>query len=288
MISSILAIVVALIWALSATLARREIDKSDFFSASIVTAIVGVTILIPLALLLTPLSSINIYGVLLFLLAGFFIGFVRLLYFKGMEEVGASVNASIYASNPIFSALIAAILLGEELTYGAWIGIVCVICGASVIQRAMYIDDLKSESKMGGIIYPLLAAILAGFSYVIKKQGLNLCDAPIMGAATGEVATLCLYLLIGPTLPSIKHSVLDKQSFKLFWRPGLGICIGNLLLFYAFRYGDVSTVVPLIRIEPLFIFLLTHYYLKGVEAISLKLVIGAITIILGAILVVIA
>jgi drug/metabolite transporter (DMT)-like permease len=57
-------------------------------------------------------------------------------------------------------------------------------------------------------------------------------------------------------------------------------------MFYALRYGDVSTVTPLIQVEPLFIFLLIHYYLKGMEKISLRLVAGSVAIILGAILVV--
>jgi len=82
--------------------------------------------------------------------------------------------------------------------------------------------------------------------------------------------------------------LLNKHSFKLFWKPGVGICIGCLLLFYALRYGNVSTVTPLIQVEPLFIFPLIRYYLKSIEKIPPKLAVGAITIILGAVIVVLA
>jgi drug/metabolite transporter (DMT)-like permease len=55
---------------------------------------------------------------------------------------------------------------------------------------------------------------------------------------------------------SRRPALLNKHSFKLFWKPGVWICIGCLLLFYALRYGDVSRATPLIQVEPLFIFLL--------------------------------
>ena len=284
MISSILALLTALVWALSVVLIRRGLDLSNFISVSLVITVVGVVIFIPLSLLLTPIEYVNMYGFSLFLLAGFIQpGLVRLLYFKGMERVGASVNASIYASYPIFSSLIAVFLLNEKLTIGLWLGIVCVVFGATVVQRAMY-GDVVFRGCVKELIYPFLAAVLVGFSYVIKKEGLNVCDAPIMGVAIGYVAALLLYLPIMLRNPAL----LNKYSFKLFWKSGIGLCIGHLLSFYALRYGDVSTVTPLIQVEPLFIFLLIHYYLKGIEKIPLKLVAGAITIILGAILVVLA
>jgi drug/metabolite transporter (DMT)-like permease len=284
MISSILALLTALVWALSVVLIRRGLDSSNFISVSLVITVVGAAVFAPLSLLLTPIESVNMYGFSLFLLAGFIQpGLVRLLYFKGMERVGASVNASIYASYPIFSSLIAAFLLNEELTIGVWLGIVCVVFGAIMVQRAMY-GGVVFRGDVKDLIYPFLAAILVGFSYVVKKEGLNVCDVPVMGVAVGYVTAFLLYLPIMFMNPTL----LNKYSFKLFWKSGIGLCIGHLLSFYALRYGDVSTVTPLIQVEPLFIFLLIHYYLKGIEKIPPKLVVGAIIIILGAILVVLA
>lgn len=288
MIDSILAILTALIWAVSVVLIRRGLNTSNFISVSLVITIVGAVIFIPLALLLTPLESINMYGVLLFLLAGFLQpGLVRLLYFRGMEGIGASINAAIYASYPIFSSLIAVALLNEKLTFRLWLGIICVVCGAVIVQKAMYSGNVELKSRVKELIYPILAAVLVGFSYVIKKKGLNICDTPIMGVAIGYVAAFCLYILILPII-SRSSTLIDKYSFKLFWKPGVGLCIGHLLAFYALKYGNVSTVTPLIQIEPLFIFLLIHYHLKDIEKITSKLIIGAIAIILGAILVTIA
>jgi len=106
------------------------------------------------------------------------------------------------------------------------------------------------------------------------------------GVAIGYTTTLCLYLSMLTLLPKARASkLLNKQSFKLFWKSGVGLCIGHLLSFYALSYGNISTAVPLMQTEPLFIFLFIHFCCKGIEKISLKLIIGAITIIMSAALV---
>jgi drug/metabolite transporter (DMT)-like permease len=87
------------------------------------------------------MGSVNIYGFSLFLIAGFISPRLSgLLYLKGMERVGASVNASILASRPIFGSIIASLLLNEELTIETWIGIVCVVLGAVMVGGAIYGD----------------------------------------------------------------------------------------------------------------------------------------------------
>lgn len=115
-----------------------------------------------------------------------------------------------------------------------------------------------------------------------KKEGLNVCDLPILGTATGYVVAILLYLPITLKRPAL----LNKETFKSFWGPSVGLCAGHLLVFYALKFGEVSRVTPLLQLEPLFIIFLVRYYLKGVEETPFRLIIGALMIILGATLVV--
>ena len=281
MFGAVLAIAIALIWGFSTVLVRRDLDRSNYFSVSLVITVVGLILFIPLIFFSISLYSVNVYSLLFFFLAGVFHpGFVRLLYFKGMEKVGASVNAAIYASNPIFSSLIAVVLLGERLEFIDWIGILFVVLGAILIEsinRNGVHFNMRKE-----LVYSFLAALLVGFSYVARKEGLILWDAPIVGAIISYVAALLVYSCMLPFLSNGSNDkVLNRKVFKLFWKAGVGISIGQLLSFYALRYDNVSTVVPLIQIEPLFIFLFVRYYLKNIEIISRRLVFGTIIIILG-------
>lgn len=285
MLGALLAIMIALIWGFSTVLIRRDLSKSNYFSVSLVITIIGLIVFIPLTTFSISLNSININGLLFFFLAGIFHpGFVRLLYFKGMEKVGASINAAIYASNPIFSSLIAVILLGEKLKPIGWIGILCVVFGAILIETINRNHTQSSIKK--GLLYSFSAALLVGFSYIARKEGLIFWDSPIIGATVSYIAALLVYSCALPFLSNkINNKILNRSNFKLFWKAGVGISIGQLLSFYALKYDNVSTVVPLIQIEPLFIFLFIHYYLKSIEIISRKLVLGTIIIILGVFLV---
>ncbi|MEM3832465.1 MAG: DMT family transporter [Thermoprotei archaeon] len=285
MLGSVLAIAIALVWGFSTVLIRKNLTESNYFSVSLIITIVGLMVFAPLVFLFISLNSVNVYGLLFFFLAGIFHpGFVRLLYFKGMEKVGASVNAAIYASNPIFSSLIAVILLNEKLELIGWIGILCVVLGAILIENIN--SDHPQPSIRKGLVYSFSAALLVGFSYVARKEGLILWDSPIIGATISYIAALLVYSCAFPFLSNnVNNRTLNRLAFKLFWKAGVGISIGQLLSFYALKYSDVSTVVPLIQIEPLFIFLFIRYYLKGIEIISHKLVLGTLIIILGVFLV---
>lgn len=287
-ISPALAVLAALLFGLSVVLIRKVLHEINFITVTLVITIIGSTIIIPVALLTSPLGSVNAQGIGFFLVAGFLHpGLARLLYFKGMEKVGASINASIFASYPMFSAIIASILLQEELTYVKLIGVLCVVLGSVMVQRAMHTNGPRVRGGARGLVYPFLAALTVGLAYVIKKLGLNVYDAPMVGTAMAYVSSLIFYALVIPSAPNLrKLAALNKRSFGLLLMPGILICAGHMSSFYAVRYGDVSLVTPLIQTEPLFIFLLVRYYLKGLEPISPKLVIGAIAIILGVALVV--
>ena len=288
MLGSILAIMVAFTFSLSVILVRRGIERSNFFSASLVISIVGGAIIIPPAFLLTPLDSTNINGLLFFILAGLIHpGLSRLIYFRGMEKIGASINASIFASYPIFSTLFAAFILNESITFKLFIGVLLVVVGAIVIQASIH-NSRVNLSKRRGLIYPLTNAVLVGLSYVIKKMGLNAWNTPLMATAIAYLATICFYIFLMFTplsSSSNRKEVLGKFSFKLFWKPGVGFTVGHLLIFYALRYGDVSTVTPLVQLEPLFILMFIKYYLKSIEKVTSKLIFGTLFIIVGAIFV---
>jgi len=57
--------------------------------------------------------------------------------------------------------------------------------------------------------------------------------------------------------------------------------MGHLCTYYALRYGDVSTVTPLMNTQPLFIFFLAHIFLRELEKVTYKLVAGALIIVTG-------
>ena len=100
MIGIALAILSAATSALSVILVRRHSRNSSTFNISLIISLVGLILLWPLALILTDFSVVNLASMLIFALSGVLTpGLVRLLYYQGMEKLGAPVNS--YSQHPL-------------------------------------------------------------------------------------------------------------------------------------------------------------------------------------------
>ncbi len=286
MIGIVLAVFAALTFGLSVVLIRKRIDQSNFLFTALVLTITGNIILWPLAFLFTDLRTISFEGVLFFAIAGILApGIARLGYYKGMEVVGVSVNASIFATYPMYSSILAVLLLGETLIPEKWIGIVCIVVGVAYIERGLgNLRNGPEKISKKGLVFPLLASLAIALSQIVRKHGLNIYNQPLLGVATGYSSTLLLYLplLISYTTRGPTFSVKD---FRMFWKAGVGMSLGWILSFYALSHENVSIVAPLLQTEPLFILFFVYLYLKKLERTSFKLVISTILIVIGATLV---
>ncbi|RLG51467.1 MAG: hypothetical protein DRN96_05285 [Thermoproteota archaeon] len=224
------------------------------------------------------------HGVLIFLAAGFLHpGVVRILYFKGMEEVGASANASIFATYPLFSTVIAMLLIGERPQVKVLAGALCVVVGAALVQRSI---SSIGEGSWRKLAYPASAALTTALGYVVRKAGLKLYNEPLVGVALGFLSASILYSILLTASPALRsYTTLDAESFKLLWKGAVGMCLGWVFSFYALRYADVSVVTPILGSEPLFVSLFSYMFLKEIETVTSELIAGALSIMLGVILV---
>lgn len=286
MLGILLALFSALALGSSQILVRKNLDKSNFFYISLTVTIMGNIILWPLAFFFTDLKTINLEGLMLFILAGLFApGIARIFYFKGMETAGVSANSSIFATYPLFTSIIAILLLDEVLSTENWIGLICVITGVIVIGR--YVNQNKTQTKnisKKGLIVPVLGALALASSQIIRKESLNIVNQPLLGTAIGYSTSLIVYLSVMKLFKGDKISNFSRQDFQMFWKPGIGIAAGWLLSFFALSQEMVSIVVPILQIELLFILFFSYIFLRKLEKISIKLVLSAFLIISGVIL----
>jgi len=288
MLPELLALLGAFLFASGVVLVRKGLVEANYLSALMIINLIGTIVFWIFSLLLVPLNSVNPISILFFALAGLFApGLGRLTYYKGMETLGASINASIFATYPLFSSLIAVLMLGEHPSLGIWAGTICITCGVLFIERSVYGSSVKSASqRKAELALPLSSAIVIGFSFILRKMGLNAYNEPIVAVAIAYLSALCLYTLLSALSTTMRRSIsLSRENLQLFWKPGLILCVGHLCSYYALRYGDVSLVSPLMNVESFFIFILAYIFLRGLEKITDKLVIGTLIIVTGVSLV---
>jgi drug/metabolite transporter (DMT)-like permease len=285
MFGVVLALLSAMSFGLSQILVRKNLDQSNYIYISLTITIMGNIILWPLALTFTNLNTVNFEGLWLFIVAGMLApGIARLFYFKGMETAGISANASIFATYPLYTSIIAILLLGEVPTAENWIGLICIIIGVIFVGRSINngYNSHKTASKKS-LIIPMLGSFAIAFSQIVRKEGLNIYSQPLLGVAVGYTTALIVYLIVIAFSKDAGISKFSFQDIRLFWKPGVGIATGWLLSFLALNQEMVSIVVPILQAELLFILFFTYIFLRKIEKHSFKLVASALLIILGVV-----
>lgn len=287
MFGVLLAMLSALSFGLSQILVRKNLHKSNYLFITLTVTIMGNIILWPLALAFTDLNTINPEGILLFIIAGLLApGVARLFYFKGMETAGMSTNASIFSTYPLYTSIIATLLLGEMLSSENWTGLICIIVGVIFIGRSMNNGDTQTaNTTKKGIIIAFLGSLAMAFSQILRKEGLNIYNEPLLGVAAGYTTSLIVYLLVIRLSRNTETPHFSLNDVRNFWKPGIGIATGWLLAFVALSQEMVSIVAPILQTELLFIIFFAYVFLKKQEKVSLKLAASAILIVSGVILV---
>jgi drug/metabolite transporter (DMT)-like permease len=86
--------------------------------------------------------------------------------------------------------------------------------------------------------------------------------------------------------PKLRKSIILKRNDALYLC-GAGIFLtgGWLVLFYALSIGDAVVVTPLSSLHPLVVLGLSYFFLKDVEKITKKIVLGAVLSVFGVVLI---
>jgi drug/metabolite transporter, DME family len=286
MIGIVLALLSAAASGLSVVLVRRNSGGSNAFNVSLIITMIGMVFLWPLAIALTSFNSINIAGFALFAVSGVLSpGLVRLFYYQGLKKLGVSVNSSIYAAYPLYSALLAVLFLSEVLSVWNALGILTILAGIVIADWSIDRSNGKGGSGWRSLVFPVIGGVILGISSVIRKFALDLSNVPVFGVAVAYTFSFLPYVLILASSSQTREGLALKQNLRWFWAAGIGQGVTWLLAFYALSLDQVSVITPLLSIEPLFVAVLAFFYLKKLETVSTKLLAGIIVTVFGVALI---
>ena len=220
-IGEIAALSAALLWAICSVVYSRLGLKIpplqlNFYKGIIAIAFICLTFVWQRA----AFTDLSFYTVALLSLSGILgIGLGDTAYFAALNSLGARRTLLLETSSPPMGALLALILMNEQLSSSAWCGILLTILGiAWVISERKPLDSISVSRK--GIIWGILAAIAQASGAVLSRFALLQSDispleSTLIRLVGGTFIVLCLLLL--PT--KIRQSQIQWQ---LSWR-SLGI-----------------------------------------------------------------
>ena len=238
-----------------------------------------------MALLLVPMANVTLASVLIFVGVGFFQpGLTRLLTYKGIDALGVAITDPIRASTPLFSAIMAIIFLGEDITLPIVIATLMIIAG--IILLSWRSGSVQLVGSAVYLWYPITASALAGASQVVRKFGLAAVPHPFLAAAVTASSSLVVSVLTMWYVEKTQETwKMNRQCFGWFFAAGITVSFAMTCIYYALDLGKVSVVIPISSTSPLFSLILTAIFLRDVERVTLRIIVSAAMIVIGVLLI---
>ena len=272
-----LALTSALISAAATILLRRGLRYDGPYTAVWTNLAVG-TVFVWLAVALTGgFGRPSLRGIAFFALSGL-IGTVggRIFRFKGIDLVGAAITAAMINLSPLVSTALAIVVLGEHVTLPILVGTLVIVAGTTL---------LSSGGRSGGVrpqqlLVPMLAAVCFGVVAVLRKIGLT-DMGPVAGFAVNVTAAFVAFTAFLVAVRQPAAMLCGRDSLGYFVAAGVAENLSVLLLIVALTAGSVSVVAPLSSVSPIFVLVLSFFFLRGIELLNTRIVAGTILIVAG-------
>jgi uncharacterized membrane protein len=274
----------ALCFSIAHIFVRRGLVGSNALTGSVISLGTSAVIFCSLASFFFPLSLLQTPAIFFFMAAGFFAPAIgQTLGYIGMERIGVARSSPIVNTSPIFSSVFAVLLLGDVWVAQNVMGTLLVILGVIILSLR---NPEQQAWQKKDIIYPVLAAFAFGISTTLRKSGLLIVPVPLLAAAV-TVGT-AFFVLLGIIQMRGGRSVLKFNRQSSAWLfGGALINTGAILSFFsALSVGKIVRVEPLVACNPLLTIIWASIFLKQIETLSARVVLGALVTVAGTVLVV--
>lgn len=216
---------------------------------------------------------------LIYLAVGLFVpGVTRVLSFRGIRTMGSSVTSTIVNTTPMFSTVLAILILGERPSLLVLAGVLLTVGGLIVVSWG---GEKTSYNKIE-LIFPFLCALLFSAKDIAVRWGLGGGGGqPILAAGIAALTSTIEIFLI--------TRYIQKQPFVLpplqvaRWFVSSGIFTGGsfLFMYVAYSMERVSIVAPLVNSYTVFVSILTPFMARQIESVTAKKLAGAALVVAG-------
>lgn len=270
--SEFLALSSAFCFSISHIIIRRGLAHTDAVTGSLISIGLTAVTLWLVALVYLPFEAFRTPVVWYFAVSGIFApGLGRILVYVGISRIGVARSVPVSSSSPMFASILAVLLIGEQWSLQNIAGTCLVVLGVIIMSRSR--TEERTWRKRD-IVFPIMAALSFAIAANLRKMGLLIENLPLM-ASTVNVTTAILFT-VGLTLSQKGLQSLGLSGKGFLWFLGAGICntVGLLLNFYALSIGKLVVIEPLLATAPALSVLLTAVFLRDVESVNLRVVVG--------------
>jgi transporter family protein len=258
----------------------------------------GLMVSLPVGALVTgaftladPPTGLTLRAILFFVVGGIVgEGVGRTAFIFAVRLIGPSSATPLQtATYPVLVLVGGWALLAEPVTASRVVGALAVAGGITVLVRGQ--PGAAQSGAVGqpkkGRRWPYLLPVLGGISFassdVLRKLGLEETPHPAFGAVSGTITIILIWIVILALTPRLRATVRLEPGWQWFIPTGLLAGLGVLAVFQALEGGDVSVVGPIIMSQPLIVVFFSALFLRDLEKLTWKVVVGAALTVLGVI-----
>ncbi len=214
----------------------------------------------------------------------------RFLYFDSIVKLGPSKASAVMVSNPLFTAIISLIFLGEMLEiYEVGAGLI-VLSGLFLLSYVPSAKDGEKKERRTwrelftpGIFMALLGSVCYALGNITRGAGVQDWNEPILGGFLGAAVAVLLQLIFNKEvrnlIPTLRTA--DRKGVWMYAVTGaftIGAQIGQIA---AMHYIPISIVTLITMSQSLIVIPLSYFLLKNQEKITLRTIGGSLLVLSG-------
>jgi drug/metabolite transporter, DME family len=281
LLAEITAILSAMGWAADSVLVRLGLRQSNIFAAMLMSFAISIACMWSYLITTTALEFLSSPAMLYFVISGCMQPLLaRALFYEGITRIGVARAGPLRGTEPLFATIIGVSFLHEQPG-------VLVYLGTALIMGSLWlISGQPQGEKKWRLIdtsFPIGAALISAISQTLRKQGLQILPDPFVAVAIVTTVSLILFLVFVLTTGRAHLLQMDRQEFSFFFAAALLATAAQVLNFVALGRGELSVIIPLLNTTPLFTVLLSIVFLRKLETVNRRIVVGALLMFAGVV-----
>lgn len=270
-------------WAVDSVLVRIGLRRSNIFAAMLMSFGVSIACMWTYLIATTSLEFLKSPAMVYYVISGCLQPlFARALYYQGITRIGVARAGPLRGIEPLFAAAIAVTLLHERPGAPVYLGTILIVLSLWLISGKQETDR---KWRLIDAALPMGAALISAMSQSLRKQALKIIPDPFVAVAV--VTTVSLILLLAFSFATKRANLfrMQRQSFLFFLAAALTATLAQVGNFVALGRSELSVIIPLLNTTPLFSVCFSALFLRSVETVNMRIVIGAALMVAGVVLI---
>ena len=270
-------------WAADSVLVRFGLRNSNIFAAMLVSYAVSVSCMWAYLVATTSLDFLTSPAMIYYLISGCIQPlFARALFYEGITRIGVARAGPLRGIEPLFATAIAIAVFHEQPGWWVFLGTILIVASLWLISGKQQADQ---KWRLIDALLPISAALISAVSQSLRKQALRIIPDPFVAVAA--VTTVSLILLLGFVFATRRSHQLKitPEAFRFFLCASLIATLAQVANFIALARGELSVIIPLLNTTPLFTVFFSALFLRAVETINTRIVLGAALMVAGVALI---